>query len=390
MGRVSSQWEEMQALHIGDIIDKSVCIKHVDDKSLKSFIRNNYESGFCDYCNKKVKVVSLEDLMNFIMNHICKFYEDAANFLGYDSREGGYQGESYTAQEIIEDHIELETDPYVLTTDIINSIEDINWASRGLHYRDTERDFLLYQWSHFKDTIKHRSRFLLHKNEPTDSIWHEPQDPQTILKEIGLLVNKLGLIKTIESNQKLFRCRQVKATEKVSDIKEMVAPPIEYAVHPNRFSPSGIPMFYAAFAKTTAYKETLDSSVSSKPFMMTGEFTTNKTINVIDFSRAPKSPSIFREITERKYYLLMFLNDLIRDIVKPIEKDGKEHIDYVPTQFVTEYFKYVFNRKQKNKIEGIIYPSSKDDKKAIVLFWDNEECIQWLSLIGIERKNIAQ
>ena len=386
MGRVSENWMEMQERHIETVSEKSLCIRHINDTAIKAYIRNNYESGFCDYCCKKVKVVSLDDLMIYIMNGVNKFYEDAANFMSYSSREGGYLGRIYTSQEIIEDHIGLITEPHELTTDIIDCIEDIAWASQSLHYGDTERDFFLYSWGDFKNTIKHKSRFLLLKSESLGHSWRDPIDPLMILKEIGRLVVDYRLIKTLKASKVLYRCRQVKEEERVSDIQEIVAPPAQYAIHPNRFSPAGISMFYAAFEKETAHKETIDYSDNMKPIVITGELINNRSIKVIDFTRIPEMPSIFKEIPEKKYYLLWFLHDLVKDIVKPIEKDGKEHIDYVPTQIVTEYIRYVFNKRRKNKIEGIIYPSSKDQKEAIVLFWDNEQSIKRLSLMGIERE----
>ncbi len=119
--------------------------------------------------------------------------------------------------------------------------------------------------------------------------------------------------------------------------------------------------------------------------MSFGNFKLNKKISVIDFSKLPPIPSIFDTKKMKKYFLISFLYSLINDITKGISRDGKEHIEYVPTQIVTEYFKYVFNKNRKTKIEGLIYPSSKNyPKKAIVIFWDNEECLENLELINIE------
>lgn len=88
--------------------------------------------------------------------------------------------------------------------------------------------------------------------------------------------------------------------------------------------------------------------------------------------------------------MILFLHDLVRDITKTVVKDGKEHIDYVPTQVVTEFFRDMFNKNRKNRIEGIIYPSSKNNKgNSSVIFWDNYECLKNLKLIGQETKRIS-
>ena len=63
------------------------------------------------------------------------------------------------------------------------------------------------------------------------------------------------------------------------------------------------------------------------------------------------------------------------DISKPIEKDGREHIDYVPTQVFTEYFRHTYEDDEGNKVDGVFYPSSKDKGNiACVLFLQNEHC----------------
>ena len=87
------------------------------------------------------------------------FYEDAANFMSYNSREGGYLGEIYTPDELIQEHIELNAEPFEIIEDIVNSIEDIAWAQPDLYY-DNIKDDLEFQWKYFKEIIKHKSPYL--------------------------------------------------------------------------------------------------------------------------------------------------------------------------------------------------------------------------------------
>lgn len=70
MGGVKQRWLELESRNLSNIPDKNICIKHFDDKSINRFIRQNYHDGYCDYCAKELKVVSLEDLMEFIMDGI--------------------------------------------------------------------------------------------------------------------------------------------------------------------------------------------------------------------------------------------------------------------------------------------------------------------------------
>ena len=382
MGFVKGKMLELEGRNISSIPDKNVCIKHIEDKALKKFIRKNYSLGYCNYCEKDVKVVSLEELLEFIMEGISNFYEDAANFMSYNSREGGYLGEIYTPDELIQDLIGLETNPFELTEDIVNSIDDIAWSEPDMYY-DTERDELMYQWEYFKKIVKHTSRFLfLSKSGNLD---HE--NATKILKEVGKLVPKLNLIKKIEKGKTLFRARQHKSSDNIENIEQIVSPPTEYAIYPNRFSPSGIPMLYTAFDKETAIVETINIKDKKANKITIAEFVLNKDMYVIDFSRLPKIPSIFGITNIKNYYLTTFIYSLIKDMTKSIEKDGKEHIEYIPNQVITEYFRFPFNRNRKNKIEGIIYNSSKDNGKiASVFFWNNKESIEFLKLKKLNKK----
>ena len=55
--------------------------------------------------------------------------------------------------------------------------------------------------------------------------------------------------------------------------------------------------------------------------------------------------------------------------------DGREHIEYVPTQIVTEYFRRIF-RVEGRRLDGIIYESSRVvGRNAFVLFCENSQCI---------------
>jgi hypothetical protein len=45
-------------------------------------------------------------------------------------------------------------------------------------------------------------------------------------------------------------------------------------------------------------------------------------------------------------------------ISAPVRKDGREHIDYVPSQVICEYLAQVFRPGAGRTLGGLIYPSS--------------------------------
>jgi hypothetical protein len=382
MGLVKQRWIELESRNLNNIPDKNICANHFEDKAINRFIKQNYQDGFCDYCEKNLKVISLENLMGFIMDGISLFYEDAANFMSYNTREGGYLGETYTPDELIQEQVGLYAEPFEIIEDIVDSIEDIAWAQPDL-YHDKPNDNLEYAWKHFKNIIKHKSRYLF-SSDNTDQ-----PDAFLILKEVGKLISKLNIIKTIPAGAKLYRCRQHDFKTNITEFKDITAPSNKKAIYPNRFSPSGISMFYSAFDVDTAIFETVSRTSKHKKWITIAEFETLEDQIIVDFSQLPKIPSIFEIKNKKRYYLILFLHSFVRDITQQIIKDGKEHTEYVPTQVVTEFLRFPFNKNRSNKIMGIIYPSSQNKgSKSSVFFWDDELSKERVKLNSIKRKKI--
>jgi hypothetical protein len=98
---------------------------------------------------------------------------------------------------------------------------------------------------------------------------------------------------------------------------------------------------------------------------------------VLDLTRIPDIPSIFDATSNYQRPPLIFLHDFLADFTKKVVKDGREHIEYVPTQVITEYFRRVFRDGEGDELKGIIYPSPRTESGiSWVLFFDNDDCIQ--------------
>ncbi|WP_407531873.1 HEPN-associated N-terminal domain-containing protein [Elizabethkingia meningoseptica] len=373
MSGVMEMAEHLESLGLNTIPSKNVCYRHIEEKAIKNYIRRNAALGACDYCNKNTKVISLESLMFFVMDTVVCFYTDAVNFLSYNGREGGYLGTTYDIHEIFQDHFELEVDDS-LFNDFYNSL-DINkiWASE-LDYRDSPAESLKYSWDYFKDIVKHRSRYYFGIVKDLNSTDYRLM-PEMILKEIGRHIKKYKLIRKIAPNTNIYRCRQHGRDDiSVKTPEGMTSPPIEYALFSNRMSPAGISMFYGAFEKDTTIAEVVDNDDVDKPCYTIVKFITKDEINVIDLTALPPIPSPFDMRRRNNYYPLIFLYSFANDLAKPITGNST-HIDYVPTQIITEYFRFPFSESLRDRIDGIIYRSSRDNNRACVLFYDNSESL---------------
>jgi hypothetical protein len=139
-------------------------------------------------------------------------------------------------------------------------------------------------------------------------------------------------------------------------------------------SAAGISMFYASFDVGTARAETTASLDPEDSILLTaGMWTNTRIFQVLDLSRLPERPDYY---ARQRWDLdqLIFLEDFVKDITRPVVHDGREHIDYVPTQILTEYFRHVYKEKDSPRLDGIVYPSAQRKRgKSVVIFASHQE-----------------
>ncbi len=374
MSGVMEEAERFWDSGLCSVKDACVCANHFKDKYVIRHIKRNSESGYCDYCKTIKKVISLEDFMFYVMGILTEFYTDAGQFMSYNSREGGYLGRVLDSSDLFYE-LNLDIDNDELQQDMMDSIADKAWASPDQYYEE-DGVKLMYNWDYFKNIVQHKARYLFYNTQTfKDDIYNF--HAYSILKEVSNVVKKTKLLTVLKPNTAIYRCRQHDFKTRIKHAHEITTPAKEYAIYPNRMSPAGIAMFYGAFELNTAKIEVVDYSDRKKKYLTSAIFRNKESLNLIDFTKVPPV-NLFDEKIRKNIYLINFLHDFIKELSKPIKHDGKIHIEYVPTQILTEYFRYIHPR-HKTPIDGIIYPSSKDIKgKAIVLFMDHEESLNRL------------
>jgi hypothetical protein len=194
-----------------------------------------------------------------------------------------------------------------------------------------------------------------------------------MLDEIGEAVEEVGLVIELPARTKLFRGRVGPSTRPYRSARKLGPPPQNKTVA-NRMSPAGIPMFYGAVDEFTAIAETVLGRLKKSKILNLGAFETLENVHVLDLTNVPAVPSLF---SPSRYLrpTLSFLHSFVTDLSKSIKKDDRVHTEYVPTQIVTEYFRYSFHRDGGPPIRGILYPSSRaEGGTACVLFFAREEC----------------
>lgn len=160
-------------------------------------------------------------------------------------------------------------------------------------------------------------------------------------------------------------------------------------------------MFYGAFDEETALLETYVKREEEPAKATIATFETAKPMRVVNLTKLPAIPSIFDSDKRWMRPGATFLRAFVKDISQPIEKDGREHIEYVPTQIVTEYFRRIYADEDGEAVRGILYPSARNDGGvSCVLFFENANCCdrqelkegqhQWLVLDEIATRTLGE
>lgn len=177
---------------------------------------------------------------------------------------------------------------------------------------------------------------------------------------------------TLERGTSLYRARFQKPGEHLTTAKQL-GPPLEHqAVQANRMSPAGIVMFYASDAPETALRET----ASDEGTFVVGRFETRRDAIILDFTQLPPIPTLFEEVPDSLEYnprkVLSFLHHVTSAMSQPIARDDRVHINYVPTQIVTEYLRSRV-LYEAVRVEGIRFPSAVDQNKASYVIFASQD-----------------
>ena len=367
-----------------------VCPDCIDDDAIKEFIRANASETECYYCGKSSKqAIStlIEKVADYILPFLGREWDDPVNCMGWEEE---YVGSTiYDTSDLIRYQIGIDYSNDEALDDlatICSKKEDHPWCQRD-PYGLRKEDALSFSWERFSKKVKYESRYIFFRIDLPDkkdalgfAIESDTVPVSKMLdrisKELTLLEEDVQIIKELDPNVIFWRTRIHPPAEHYNTAKELGTNRVENAFQSNRMSPAGIPMFYGAFDPETAIVETTSGKDVAGQIATTGVFKNLNTLKVLDLTTLPKVPSLFDESRNYLRSILIFMREFVRDLSKPISKDGMEHIDYVPTQIFTEYIRYLYQDTRGDNINGIIYPSSqKAGGKAIVLFLENKNCV---------------
>ena len=375
--------------------DKFVCIDCFEDNGIHDFIEQNSIDAQCTFCfstQDNLAVAFLCDVVEHIVSCLYYEYDQAEEWLIRDSETGMYHPTWFDAWDVL-DHIELELPldhQTRLRKNIVSLMPGHSWCEKNpFGLNDNNR--VKISWEIFCDVVKHRNRYFFENYNY--EFEYDSYSPGQILRKLFEYAELYCLFKLVPTGQTMFRARFQDCETAFTTACELGPPPRDKATQSNRMSPAGVPMFYACDDAETALRET---AVNEGTFVV-GQFTTRRDMMILDLTQIPRIPSLFQAFPDTLEYrpreVLRFLNHIAAEISKPVERDDKAHINYVPTQVVTEFVRSRLSSGGQ-RIDGIKYGSTVHEGHAsYVIFATQDNLVtpegdrwgttsnQWLELV---------
>ena len=135
----------------------------------------------------------------------------------------------------------------------------------------------------------------------------------------------------------------------------------------------------------------------SNELFVISEWELLRSVRLLDLSKCHRLSqheiSIFDHANTWKRHFFPFLSELISRLCKPVDRNlssTQKEIEYLPTQVFSEYLKNFFKDNDGNRIDGVIYPSSKAlGHNNFVLFY-GQECNISSETYGMQILNLKR
>ncbi|MCX5441297.1 RES domain-containing protein [Streptomyces sp. NBC_00063] len=340
----------------GVLPSRSVCLNHVIDDDLRRDLGLSLTSRDCSFCDRvdltAPIAMGFDRLISSVMAGVHEKYEQL------DMPELGV-----ATQVVIEDICRGVLDPQV-TRALQAWSQPASWRLRALLQGGEQGDVVLDPWPAFRDQVAHQRRFTL-----LADITPHDQSQLAMLYGVSTTLEQLGLIRTLPAGHQVWRGRMRMDAAPPNYVAATIGSTPKHRAAANRLSPAGVSMFYGSADIETAVVEI--SAHDSRPYAAVAAFELIRPVPVIDLSVTLASPSIFAPNSRSLLHQIEFIRSFAADLSEPVVLDGREHTAYVPTQVLTEYFRWV----SPLYVEGIVFRSAQNGGLNYALFTGPEGCV---------------
>jgi hypothetical protein len=370
-----------------DDFEESVCAQCFYDRGIQRFIGGHVSAKRCSVCKRtSIKAIAApaEDVLKFIGDRLEEHYENAYDGSPYDSDSGEYLVPTWDMDELIFEELEgLAPTATVEWVQAHLQDEDNKYCKRGWQIM-SHGAALSAGWEAFSKAIKHETRFMFFREDTED--FGEPflVRPVQMLEELGRAIRRCKLVKQLKAGTRLYRVRGHRPGIVYADGPSLGPPPENVAASSGRMNAPGIAVGYFSFDEDTA----LDEATGRFTQWSSGAFKLLEDIWVVDLTEIPEIPSIFERGPRES---LDFLHKFASDVSQPFTPDTETHVEYAPTQVVSEYLRHRFRNRRKHPMRGVVYWSAKSKgTKNVVLFVGAQEVVGYESSSRLKPKPLLK
>jgi hypothetical protein len=362
------RWAEERLARGFDAIDGRMCLDHIIEPELRSIMEATATVEACELCadaKPDTLTVTLEDVLSEVMVAVRHFYT-TADGLPWDSEDQMYAGPVFDTDEVVADICDGvfadKVADRVLTRMVSAMGVDEQWTDWGAA---ADPDSMDWGWRDFAELVRTTTRFvLIDPSFGTGPPHRPPVRVAAFLAQLKVYVDgNLGLVQTLPAGSALFRGRLVTEESDVPHTAADLGPAPSDKTTANRMSPAGVSLMYASQDAATAIAEI--AGHGDKPNALVGSFRTVRDLTILDLTLDTQAVSIFTKDGRHAATMARFLKTFVYHVTKPVIPDGNEHVEYAPTQVLTEYLRWA----PDTSIDGIAFPSSQTGKPTYVLFF---------------------
>ncbi len=346
----------------------------VDEPFIQRFIDESREETRCDFCGTESSgafAAPADAVLAFVMEGVLLEYssvDDAG--VPYDSETGQYIVETLNGSDLL---YEFPVDFGPAFRDAIaEAVDDTVWCQRSPMVGSWDEQQLA-SWEWFVELVTHRVRYVVYEYGPNpEKLSHMgiPIPPSEILTHIGASAERInGVLQELPGGTSFFRCHWSRDGRRYKSALDLGTPPPEKA-EANRMSADGIAMFCGAFERETAMLETRRGEVVTASV---GEFTAERPMWLLDLTSIPEVPSLWDVNNRLERSGLRFLHSFSASVSRPIDRNARP-FEYAPTQFLTEFFRWVYRMANGTRLDGIVYWSAaQKGGRNVILFVDRNQ-----------------
>ncbi|UKA55168.1 RES domain-containing protein [Arthrobacter sp. FW305-BF8] len=354
-------------------LDGAVCRAHITDNHLKEKLSAAVEddgAALCVLCSAGLAIVDLvplTELQRHVMAVFTSVYEPAEKAgVPWDD---GWQGAGISdPAEILYEVCEKAIDDQVFDS-FVGVLEEAvleqDWTENR---HPSSLDAAYWGWDQFEEDVRTRSRFIFPSSDVSSEFAAPGQRSESFLQGLLPYVEKeeLGLVSIVPAGTLFYRGRLVSDDRSTLVSAADLGPAPAKLAAVNRMSPEGIPMFYGSATPETAIEEI--ATHGTRNYARIGAFKSQKDLRVLDLTRDLNMPSLFAPDALDQFGVLQFFRKFAANVTAPMGPDDNPNLTYVPTQVITEFFRWV----PKTPIDGIKLRSAQNGEDTFVLFLDAE------------------